>query len=90
LGAAQGRRLAGAHWGYGFPIGGVAAFDADAGGVVSAGGVGFDVSCGVRCLLTGLRREQVMAVQQRLADAAETAGLARKVARLEPLVCIKG
>ena len=33
-----------AHWGYGFPIGGVAAFDADEGGVVSAGGVGFDVS----------------------------------------------
>ena len=58
-----------AHWGYGFPIGGVAAFDADAGGVVSAGGVGFDVSCGVRCLHTGLRRADVMAVQQRLADA---------------------
>ncbi|MDH3695027.1 MAG: RtcB family protein, partial [Gammaproteobacteria bacterium] len=37
-----------AHWGYGFPIGGVAAFDAERGGVVSAGGVGFDVSCGVR------------------------------------------
>ena len=37
-----------AHWGYGFPIGGVAAFDADQGGVVSAGGVGFDISCGVR------------------------------------------
>jgi len=36
-----------AHWGYGFPIGGVAAFDPDAGGVVSAGGVGFDISCGV-------------------------------------------
>ncbi len=35
-----------AHWGYGFPIGGVAAFDAAQGGVVSAGGVGFDVSCG--------------------------------------------
>ena len=33
-----------AHWGYGFPIGGVAAFDPDAGGVVSAGGVGFDIS----------------------------------------------
>lgn len=61
-----------AHWGYGFPIGGVAAFDADAGGVVSAGGVGFDVSCGVRCLLTGLRREQLMAVQQSLADALYT------------------
>jgi tRNA-splicing ligase RtcB len=58
-----------AHWGYGFPIGGVAAFDADAGGVVSAGGVGFDVSCGVRCLHTGLRREHIMAVQRALAEA---------------------
>ena len=39
-----------AHWGYGFPIGGVAAFDPDEGGVISAGGVGFDISCGVaRC-----------------------------------------
>ena len=57
------------HWGYGFPIGGVAAFDADAGGVFSAGGVGFDVSCGVRCLHTGLVRADVMAVQRRLADA---------------------
>src|SRR5262245_62340884 len=43
-----------AHWGYGFPIGGVAAFDPDEGGVVSAGGVGFDVSCGVRTMTTGL------------------------------------
>ena len=42
-----------AHWGYGFPIGGVAAFDPDEGGVVSAGGVGFDISCGVRTMLTG-------------------------------------
>ncbi len=41
-----------AHWGYGFPVGGVAAFDPDE-GVVSAGGVGFDISCGVRCLRTG-------------------------------------
>ncbi|WP_293604152.1 RtcB family protein [Polaromonas sp. UBA4122] len=57
-----------AHWGYGFPIGGVAAFDADAGGVVSAGGVGFDVSCGVRCLHTGLRREHIMTVQRALAE----------------------
>ncbi|WP_274564725.1 RtcB family protein [Streptomyces spiramyceticus] len=38
------------HWGYGFPIGGVAATDIDAGGVVSPGGVGFDISCGVRLL----------------------------------------
>lgn len=37
-----------AHWGYGFPIGGVAAFDPEHGGVVSGGGVGFDISCGVR------------------------------------------
>ena len=44
-----------AHWGYGFPIGGVAAFDPDRGGVVSAGGVGFDISCGVRTYTTGLR-----------------------------------
>ena len=57
-----------AHWGYGFPIGGVAAFDADAGGVVSAGGVGFDISCGVRTLHTGLVRGQVEAVKEQLAD----------------------
>ncbi|MEI6148751.1 MAG: RtcB family protein [bacterium] len=41
-----------AHWGYGFPIGGVAAFDPEQGGVITAGGVGFDISCGVRTLLT--------------------------------------
>jgi tRNA-splicing ligase RtcB len=58
-----------AHWGYGFPIGGVAAFDADHSGVVSAGGVGFDVSCGVRTHLTHLTREQILSVQQELADA---------------------
>ena len=45
-----------AHWGYGFPIGGVAAFDPELGGVVSAGGVGFDISCGVRTMLTRLPR----------------------------------
>jgi tRNA-splicing ligase RtcB len=48
-----------AHWGYGFPIGGVAAFDRALGGVVSAGGVGFDISCGVRCLHTGLTRDEI-------------------------------
>ena len=56
-----------AHWGYGFPIGGVAAFDPDEGGVVSAGGVGFDISCGVRSLHTGLSREDVMKIQAPLA-----------------------
>jgi tRNA-splicing ligase RtcB len=57
-----------AHWGYGFPIGGVAAFDADKGGVISAGGVGFDISCGVRTLLTGLTLEEIQAVKEHLAD----------------------
>ena len=58
-----------AHWGYGFPIGGVAAFDPDDGGVISAGGVGFDISCGVRTLHTGLTRADVEPVKEQLADA---------------------
>ena len=58
-----------AHWGYGFPIGGVAAFDAEEGGVVSAGGVGFDVSCGVRTMLTGLTVSDIKQVQRSLADS---------------------
>ncbi|MCW5699830.1 MAG: RtcB family protein [Rhodospirillales bacterium] len=57
-----------AHWGYGFPIGGVAAFDPDDGGVVSMGGVGFDISCGVRTLLTGLSADDILACQSQLAD----------------------
>jgi tRNA-splicing ligase RtcB (3'-phosphate/5'-hydroxy nucleic acid ligase) len=57
-----------AHWGYGFPIGGVAAFDPEKGGVISAGGVGFDISCGVRTLLTGLTLEEIEPVKERLAD----------------------
>jgi tRNA-splicing ligase RtcB len=57
-----------AHWGYGFPIGGVAAFDPEDGGVVSAGGVGFDISCGVRTLRTGLTLADVAAHKARLAD----------------------
>jgi tRNA-splicing ligase RtcB len=57
-----------AHWGYGFPIGGVAAFDPAKGGVISAGGVGFDISCGVRTLLTGLTFEQLQPFKERLAD----------------------
>jgi tRNA-splicing ligase RtcB len=58
-----------AHWGYGFPIGGVAAFDPDEGGVISAGGVGFDISCGVRTHLTGLRRDDIERVRKKIADA---------------------
>ncbi len=58
-----------AHWGYGFPIGGVAAFDPDEGGVISAGGVGFDISCGVRTMLTGLSVAEILRVQTSLADS---------------------
>ena len=58
-----------AHWGYGFPIGGVAAFDPDEGGVVSAGGVGFDVSCGVRTMVSGLTEDDIVPVKEALADA---------------------
>ncbi len=56
------------HWGYGFPIGGVAATDVESGGVVSPGGVGFDIGCGVRLLASRFsladfedHRENVMA-----------------------------
>jgi len=57
-----------AHWGYGFPIGGVAGFDADQGGVISAGGVGFDIACGVRSLHTGLTIDDIEPVKKQLAD----------------------
>jgi len=56
-----------AHWGYGFPIGGVAVFDPEQGGVVSAGGVGFDISCGVRTLHTGLTCQDIERVKEGLA-----------------------
>jgi len=46
------------HWGYGFPIGGVAAFDADD-GVISPGGIGFDINCGMRLIRTGLTEGEV-------------------------------
>ena len=46
------------HWGYGFPIGGVAAMDVE-NGVVSPGGVGYDINCGVRLLCTNLQENEV-------------------------------
>lgn len=48
------------HWGYGFPIGGVAATDIDNGGVISPGGVGFDINCGIRLLTTNFQYEEIM------------------------------
>jgi len=58
-----------AHWGYGFPIGGVAAFDPDAGGIISAGGVGFDISCGIRSLRSNLTVADIEPALAPLADA---------------------
>ncbi len=55
------------HWGYGFPIGGVAAFDL-AEGVVSPGGVGYDINCGVRLLRTNLSRSDIAGRVQELVD----------------------
>jgi tRNA-splicing ligase RtcB (3'-phosphate/5'-hydroxy nucleic acid ligase) len=56
------------HWGYGFPIGGVAAFDLDD-GVISPGGVGYDINCGVRLGLTDLTRDAVFPRIRNLVDA---------------------
>ncbi len=56
------------HWGYGFPIGGVAATDVDEGGVVSPGGVGFDISCGVRLLTTPIGRDEIGAALPDIMD----------------------
>ncbi len=55
-----------AHWGYGFPIGGVAAFDPGEGGIISVGGVGYDISCGVRSLSLGISRQEIMPRLERL------------------------
>jgi len=47
------------HFGYGFPIGGVAAFDPEADGIISPGGVGFDISCGVRAMRSSLEIDDI-------------------------------
>jgi tRNA-splicing ligase RtcB len=56
------------HWGYGFPIGGVAAVDADE-GVVTPGGIGFDINCGVRLLRTRLDAASLAPHVERVADS---------------------
>jgi tRNA-splicing ligase RtcB (3'-phosphate/5'-hydroxy nucleic acid ligase) len=62
------------HWGYGFPIGGVAATDVEDGGVVSPGGVGFDISCGVRLLVVHDReRDGVLPVLAAVMDGLDKA-----------------
>ncbi|MDD5644039.1 MAG: RtcB family protein [bacterium] len=56
------------HWGYGFPIGGVAAFDS-ASGVVSPGGVGFDINCGVRLAVTELEAKDIKPMAEDIVTA---------------------
>ncbi len=60
------------HWGYGFPIGGVAATDADEDGVVSPGGVGFDIGCGVRLIRSDLSWDDD--VKPRIRELVDTLG----------------
>src|SRR6266516_1461875 len=55
------------HWGYGFPIGGVAAMDPEE-GVISPGGIGFDINCGMRLVLTTLTYDEVRPHLQQLVD----------------------
>jgi tRNA-splicing ligase RtcB len=72
------------HWGYGFPIGGVAAFSVDS-GIISPGGVGFDINCGVRLLSTPLRAAELPGrreLVERLFQAVPTGVGARSDRRL--------
>lgn len=59
--------MADAHWGYGFPIGGVAAFELES-GVISPGGIGFDINCGMRLIRTNLRYSEVKPKVKDLVD----------------------
>jgi len=56
------------HWGYGFPIGGVAAMDMDK-GVISPGGVGYDIACGVRLIRSSLEKDEVLPIMSDLLHA---------------------
>jgi len=56
------------HWGYGFPIGGVAAFDLDE-GIISPGGVGYDINCGCRLMTTRLKADEIRPLMKNLVSA---------------------
>ncbi|MDD1708611.1 MAG: RtcB family protein [Methanoregulaceae archaeon] len=74
------------HWGYGFPIGGVAAFSIED-GVISPGGVGFDINCGVRILTTPLSEKDLTKKRElieRLYNAVPTGVGAKSTLRLSP------
>lgn len=86
------------HWGYGFSIGGVAATDIENGGVVSPGGVGFDINCGVRLVRTSLTQEDikdkledvVCALFNDIPSGVGSKGDIRVSAREEKQILIKG
>jgi tRNA-splicing ligase RtcB len=78
------------HWGYGFPIGGVAAFDPQEGGVVSPGGVGFDINCGVRLLVSELSRKEVDPSEGRLVEDPQKNRLADTLYKSVPSGVGKG
>lgn len=86
------------HWGYGFPIGGVAATDPERDGVISPGGVGFDISCGVRVMRTDLTYAEAKSRLDRIVDAlavnipkgvGSTGKIKTKKKELEE-ICVKG
>jgi tRNA-splicing ligase RtcB len=86
------------HWGYGFPIGGVAATDIEEGGVVSPGGVGFDINCGIRLVRTNFSFEEikdkiqdlVTALFQDVPSGVGSKGEIRVSAKEERQILIKG
>lgn len=86
------------HWGYGFPIGGVAATDPEEGGVISPGGVGFDISCGVRVMRTDLTLKDAEPHLEKIVNAlavnipkgvGSTGRIRTKRKELEE-ICVKG
>ncbi|MBU2541784.1 MAG: RtcB family protein [Candidatus Omnitrophica bacterium] len=86
------------HWGYGFPIGGVAATDIEADGVISPGGVGFDINCGVRLLRSNFTFEDikskletlVIALFQNVPSGVGSKGQIRVSQREERQILVKG
>jgi tRNA-splicing ligase RtcB len=86
-----------AHQGYGFPIGGVAAFDLDQ-GIISPGGVGYDINCGVRLLKTGYTEEDIHEKRRQLLDeifrevpaGVGKGGIIRLSRNVLMEVCVKG
>ncbi len=85
------------HWGYGFPIGGVAAFDVR-NGIISPGGVGYDINCGVRLLTSDLERNEVERRIRELVDilfsniptGLGSKGVLKLTSKEEKMVLIEG